>query len=180
MRSWKALTSGHNVVRITPRYLIIGLPLLFTACAAVADLELTVDTEYPRRLQLKVPVQEDSNFEIRTSFGHGEFFTATGHVGRVTGLTTNRTIRVIYGYEYNLGNSSGSATGSQDQPLSGLYSIRVVSSIWSPNPGFTVREVLPPVSPDKLLTNMTLLTNVTTLTNSTKQPAPPLSSPKRE
>lgn len=151
---------------MTPRYLTIGLLLLFAACAAVADLELTVDTEYPRRLELKVPVQEDSNFEIRTSFGNGEFFTATGHVGRVTGLSTNRTISVTYGYEYNLGNSSGSATGSQDQPLSGPYSLRVVSSIWAANPGFTVREVAPPVSPEKWLTNMTLLTNVTTLTNS--------------
>lgn len=87
------------VVRIMSKQLILTVPLLVAAVRAMADLELTIDTEYPRRLELKVPVQEDSNFDVRTSFGYGEFFTATGHVGRVTGLATNRSISLTYGYE---------------------------------------------------------------------------------
>ena len=57
----------------------------------MADLELGVDTEYPRHLDLKIPVKENSDFEIRASFGRG-FFSVTGHVGQVTGLSTNRNI----------------------------------------------------------------------------------------
>jgi len=165
---------------MTSKHLVLILPLAIAATCAAADLELTVDTEYPRRLQLKIPVQENSDFEMHTSFGHGEFFTATGHVGRVSGLNTNRSLSVMYGYEYSLGNSHGSATGSQDEPVSGPYSLRVVSSIWAPNPGFIVREVAPPRSPDTWLTNKTLVTNVaiTPLTNAIKNAAQPTRSPE--
>ena len=97
------------------KHQVLIVTLLVSAISAMADLELTIDTEYPRHLELKVPVQEDSNFEVRTSFGFGEYFTATGHVSRVTGVATNRSISLTYGYEYNLGSSQGSATGSQDQ-----------------------------------------------------------------
>src|SRR4051794_27170142 len=110
---------------MTPRYLIIGLPVPFAACAPAAHLQLTVHPEDPRHLQLQHPAQEHPNYDIRPSFSHGEFFTATGHVGRVAGLTTNRTISVTYGYEYNLATSTGSVTGSQDQPRSSPCSLRV-------------------------------------------------------
>ena len=129
------------VLRIMSKHLLFSLALLIVATHAFADLELTVDTEYPRKLEFKIPVQEDSNFELRTSFGNGEFFTATGHVGSVTGLTTNRSISLIYGYDYNLGNSRGSATGSQEGGLTGPYSLRIVSSIWAANPRFSIKEV---------------------------------------
>ena len=130
---------------------------------AIADLELTVDIEYPKRIELKIPVKEDSDFEMRTSFGRNEFFSATGHVGRVTGLLTNRSIDLSYGYSYDLGSSKGSSTGSQTQPLSNsnVYSLRVVASIWAANPAFVIREVPPPVSPALRFTNMTLITNIT-------------------
>src|SRR5882762_1209806 len=96
------------VVHMKSKYLMLILPVISATCA-VADLELSVDTEYPRRLLLKIPVQEGSDFAMNTSFGHGDFFTATGHVGRVTGLTTNRSISLNYWYQYRLGESHGSA-----------------------------------------------------------------------
>jgi len=143
------------------KYGIAILVLAGLAAVVLADLELTMDIEYPRRLELKIPVQEDSDFEMSTSFGDGEFFAVTGHVGRITGVTTNRTIDLVYGYQYDLGRSKGSATGSGTHSLDGSVSVRIVSSIWSANPRFVIREVAPPPRPDIALTNMTILTNVT-------------------
>jgi hypothetical protein len=167
---------------MNPKYLILILPVLIIATSAMADLELTVDIQYPRGLELKIPVQENSDFEMHTSFSHGEFFTATGHVGRITGLNTNRSISLTYGYEYNLANGRGSATGSTSQGLNDKYSLRIVTSIWSANPRFTVHEVPAPVSPNTRFTNMVLITNVTgaVLTNATKNPAQPSSSPEHK
>ena len=152
--------------------------LLIAATPAVADLELTTEIEYPKRLELKIPVEEDSDFQMRTSFGRGDFFTATGHVGRVTGLSTNRSIRLTFGYQYRFGESHGGATGSEEVTLNSPYTLRLVGSVYAANPAFKIREVAPPVSPATWLTNRTVLTNVALLTNSTKQAAPLLSSPK--
>ena len=138
---------------------------LVVTCA-IADLELGVDTEYPRQLDLRIPVQEDSDFHISTSFGKDEFFTATRHVGRITGVRTNRNVDLSYGYTYSLGGSKGSATGSQSEPLTNsstnIYSLRVVSSLWAANPRFVIREVPAPVSPAARLTNMIPITNIST------------------
>jgi hypothetical protein len=55
-----------------------------------------------------------------------------------------------------------------------------VSSIWDLNPGFSVREVAPPRSPDTWLTNRTQITNVaiTPLTNAIKRAAHPTRPPE--
>jgi hypothetical protein len=166
---------------MNPKYLILILPVLIVATSAIADLELTVDIEYPRGLELKIPVQEDSDFEMHTSFGHGEFFTATGHVGRITGLNTNRSISLTYGYEYNIANGKGSATGSGSQGLNDQHSLRVVASILSANPRFTIHEVPAPVSSYSRMTNLVDATNVagSVLTNATRNPAQTSSSPER-
>ncbi|MCC6822959.1 MAG: hypothetical protein IT579_19695 [Verrucomicrobia subdivision 3 bacterium] len=138
------------------------LSVLLIATCAVADLQLSVDTEYPKRLELKIPVVEDSDFKIHTSFGRGDFFAATGHVGRITGSGTNRVINLTYGFDYRFGDSHGSATGAtSEQPLASPYSVRIISSILAANPAFVIREVPPPVSPQTWFTNRTLLTNFT-------------------
>ena len=173
-----------------PKKAIFIILLALTASYAVADLELGVDTEYPRHLDFKIPVKENSDFAIRASFGQGEFFSVTGHVNPVTGLgtdrsiiltynpvtglSTNRYISLTYGYAYSLGKSQGSATGSQSSPLDDKFPVQVVASIWSANPCFIVREVAPPISPDTRFTNATALTNLPIFysTNSTKKTKP--------
>jgi hypothetical protein len=160
--------------------LVLTLPVLIAATTAVADLELTTEIEYPKRLELKIPVEEDSDFQMRTSFGRGDFFSATGHVGRVTGVSTNRSISVSYGYDYRFGESHGSASGSQEQPLNSPYALRVVASIWAANPAFTVREVAPPVSPATWMTNATKLTNITATAHTNAQPTAPSGPSQRK
>jgi len=134
--------------------------LTFTlgAVSALADLELTVDREYPRRLELKIPVHEDSEFAMRTSFGDGEYFAVSGHVGRITGVGTHRNYNLSFGYQYKLGKSSGSSIGaSETGPLDGSVTVRAVASIYAANPRFVIREVDPPPSPHLALTNVTTL-----------------------
>jgi hypothetical protein len=139
------------------------LLLAFCATCALADLELSVETSYPRHLELKIPVKEDTDFKMHASFDDGEFFSATGHVGHISGVSTNRTISLTFGFDYKLGGSQGSATGSQTQPIApDRYKCAIVSSVWDANPISDISEVPPPVSPATWLTNMTMVTNLST------------------
>jgi len=141
-------------------------PLLFMllvpcATCALADLELSVETDYPRHLELKIPVKEDTDFKMHTSFDDGEFFSATGHVGRISGLSTNRMIKLTYGFDYKLGGSQGSSTGSQSQSIApDHYPFAIVSSLLAANPMFDIREVPTPVPLGTGVTNWTIITNV--------------------
>lgn len=158
---------------------IIIIALAVFAASAGADLELTVDIDYPRRIEFTTPVQEDADFEMQTSFGTNEYFAVTGHVGQITGVSSNRAVNLTYGYKFKLGNSSGSATGSGLQPLDGHMSMRIISSIWVANPRFVVREVNPPPSPLLSLTNMTPISNVTwsVTSNKSERTAQPTNAP---
>lgn len=147
---------------------LILLLLLMCAKCALADLELSVETHYPRHLELKIPVKEDTDFKMHTSFDNGEFFSATGHVGHISGVSTNRIISLTFGFDYKLGGSQGSATGSQSGSIApGHYKIGVVSSVWDANPIFDVSEVPPPVSPETWLTNSTIITNLSLTASNT-------------
>jgi len=149
-------------------YPLLFLLLVLCTTCALADLELSVETDYPRHLELKIPVKEDTDFKLKTSFDDGEFFSATGHVGRICGVGTNRTISLTFGFDYKLGGSQGSATGSQSGSFfPGHIKGGVVSSVWAANPIFDICEVPPPVSPETWLTNSTIITN-----SSTKKPMP--------
>ena len=152
--------------------------LTVLATSAVADLELTVDIEYPRHIELKMPVEEDSSFAMRTAFGDGEFFSVTGHVDHVTLVGTNRFVNLACGYEYKLGKSAGSATESGLKQIDGGYLVRVICSIWTANPMFTIHEVAPPQSPALSFTNMTIVSNLTytTADSSTETNAQPAHS----
>jgi len=131
------------------------LVLALGATGAWADLELIVDVEYPLRLELKIPVHEDSDFSIRTSFGTGEYFSVTGRIGRITGVGVRRNCELTYGCQYKLGDSSGSAGGSQSSPLDGSVKTRNIVSLRAANPRFVIREVDPPPLPAFALTNLT-------------------------
>lgn len=163
------------------KYAVSIMILAIIATLATADLELTVDIEYPKRLELKIPVKEASDFEMRTSFGDSEYFIATGHVGRITGLSSNRMIEMTHGYEYKLGGATGSARGTESYQLQGKYKmkIRLSASIYTANPAFVIREVEPPPLPQLNLTNMTILSNSTaTITdNDVDRTAQPTNAP---
>ena len=136
---------------------------------AVADLQLTVSSAYPVHLDLKIPVEEDSDFTIETTYGGGSFFSATGHIGRVTGIGTNRTVDLTYGYHYKFGESHGSSSGGmQEQPLTAdhpIHSVRPIASIWGFNPGFRVQEV--PAPAVVVVTNFTPLAKSPTRSQNT-------------
>jgi hypothetical protein len=146
--------------------------LVLTAICVFADLQLTVEVDYPQSINLQIPAKEDSDFSLKTSFGDGEFFNATGHVGRITGSGNDRTYPISLGYEYKLTNGSGfyygGATGSAISPFmnTNVYSMNIISSLYDANPTFTVSEVPPSISPATRLKNAIWLTNVVATTNS--------------
>lgn len=114
-----------------------------------ADFQLSVTADYPVKLDLKIPVQENSDFKIYTTFGEGQFFNATGHVSQITG--TNGFYTLTCWYEYNVSNGVGHASGSATETASGSihseFRQHIVSSLWDFNPEFDLDEVPPPVPP---------------------------------
>ena len=126
------------------KYFAPILTFTLATTIALADFELTVDIDYPRHLELKIPVRENSAFEMRTSFIDGEFFAVTGHVGRIT-----TQYSLTYGYTFKLGGATGSATGEQYSPLDDSVTARTISSIYSANPRFVIRSVPAPQLPKR-------------------------------
>ena len=109
----------------------------------MADLELLVNIEYPRHIELTIPVSENSAFEMHTSFKAGEYFIVTGYVGTVIS-----EYNLSYGYQYKLGTASGSATGSIQGSLVGdVEQIRMITSIHTANPSFAIRSAPSPQLP---------------------------------
>lgn len=132
----------------------------FTSASAIADLQLSITADYPGHINLKIPVQENSDFKINTAFGNGEFFDATGHVSQITG--TNRSYSLTYGYEFNLTNGcKGSATGSASGGLHDIYDQNIFTGGFDPD--FKLEEVPVPVRPVIELTNVFVVTNTSVM-----------------
>ena len=124
------------------KYSIFILSLALITNIASAELELTVNIEYPRHIELTTPVRQNSAFEMRTSFNEGEFFAVTGYVGNVS-----NEYDLTYSYQYKLGTATGSSTGTQRSIVGDVDQIRMISSVHAANPSFTIRSVPTPQLP---------------------------------
>jgi hypothetical protein len=127
---------------------IAMIVLAGVATLALGDLQLKVDLklERGRRIGIYSPVEEDSDFDLPTLHRNEEFLVVTGHVGRIVGPTSNRTIDVVFWYDYDFGASKGSGSGSSSNRLDIKWLDEVPPDTTPPRPVFTVLEVEPPAS----------------------------------
>jgi len=120
--------------------LIALLVLIAATLNATAAFELSVEIMFPRHVLLTIPVHEDSDFEMRTSFYKGDSVVVTGRFNRIT---SSNHFYITCGYKCILGNNTSSA---RNLPVTGRFGERVTAI---PNklpniqtvPVFTVRKL---------------------------------------